>query len=94
MKFLLIVIQLTIASPLMGEWQSSALEQAIEKTMMNIEDIMAALDNIEKEQMPSDSVELIIQVKTQNIQPIRQKRKNNNQRYHHVRRQCFWRICF
>ena len=49
MKFLLTLLQLTIASPLWNNWES-AIDQAMEQSMMNIDVLMAILDQHEKEQ--------------------------------------------
>ena len=50
LKFLLPLMQLTMAIPVNLSWQNIELEHAVEDTMMNMDVIMAALANYEKEQ--------------------------------------------
>ena len=56
MKFLLTLLQLTIASPLMNNW-GSAIEQAMDQSMMNMDVFMAILGRYEEEQLSLNQIE-------------------------------------
>ena len=91
MKFFLTLIQLTIASPRMASRDTSALEQVIDQTMMNIDVIMAAFANYE-EQLISNQIRTksVIHSTSNQKKFNRHSPKNFNQR---VGRRCFWKIC-
>ena len=94
MKVLLSLMQqslLTSASPLMGMRESTALEQAIDQTMMNMDAIMAKFANYEElenlDQMEIESINQLAEQKRLNWIP-----KNYNHRKRGGKR-CWWKLC-
>ena len=93
MKFLLILIQSTIASPLFEYRQTSVLQQAVDLTMMNMDVIMVALAVYEQQQLTSDQIETksIVQAISHHKRFNRYSSRNDSQRT--VGKRCFWKTC-
>ena len=94
MKVLLSLMQqslLTSASPLMGIREGTALEKAIDQTMMNMDTIMATFayyEDLESlDQMEIESINQLAEQKRFNWIP-----KKYNSRKQRGKR-CWWKLC-